>query len=528
MDRTEFKQRMKSLKSYREQNPGKGYWDWRNSLPDNLKYTDDLEYDMEGAYKSGAQPILEDDGLYHLPSRDPQSGRILKSSIHPTYWKGLSADKSLGYDTYWIGDDTYTASPYDPQGGLIPWQNKQNVEAFEDGGDNTPMWLQKPYQGPTYNQVLESLKKDNPAAYNRLQEEPQQYEKGGEVPPDNSPVYVNPITGKSLANGSLAPVVDIEDFANFTPAGSALSVRDAYIASQNGDILGLGLAGLGLIPFVRGVRGLGRGKVVGKALRERPTPTVDKGYFDRQLEQMEKERAKRLQTVDDYYKQQDAVYESMIENEDAFRRAANADATTGTSYTKTYTDLLKEYSKGSSRTNDRLPQINLTYDIPDAAKAQVDPNNLDWIRVNRRYADPNELDPTFQRLNPGLVRHELGHIVDEKSGLDYVNKLGDRSKFEPESKLKEMYPKTYRRIQDYLFKGSEIKSHMNEFREFLMRNGQYDSKETVKSMQNKLDKYKDQFKNLRILFDSYKNKRQFIKDYNMVPITATDRQEELV
>lgn len=29
MDREAFKQRMKSLKSYREQNPGKGYWDWK-------------------------------------------------------------------------------------------------------------------------------------------------------------------------------------------------------------------------------------------------------------------------------------------------------------------------------------------------------------------------------------------------------------------------------------------------------------------------------------------------------------------
>lgn len=29
MNREEFKQRMKSLKSYRENNPGKGYWDWK-------------------------------------------------------------------------------------------------------------------------------------------------------------------------------------------------------------------------------------------------------------------------------------------------------------------------------------------------------------------------------------------------------------------------------------------------------------------------------------------------------------------
>lgn len=53
MDKQAFKQRMQNLKSYRENNPGKGYWDWRNSLPDNLKYTDDTEYDMQAAYESG-------------------------------------------------------------------------------------------------------------------------------------------------------------------------------------------------------------------------------------------------------------------------------------------------------------------------------------------------------------------------------------------------------------------------------------------------------------------------------------------
>lgn len=28
-DRQAFKQRMQNLKSYRENNPGKGYWDWK-------------------------------------------------------------------------------------------------------------------------------------------------------------------------------------------------------------------------------------------------------------------------------------------------------------------------------------------------------------------------------------------------------------------------------------------------------------------------------------------------------------------
>lgn len=35
MDRQAFKQRMRSLKSYRENNPGKGYWDWKDDRTDH-------------------------------------------------------------------------------------------------------------------------------------------------------------------------------------------------------------------------------------------------------------------------------------------------------------------------------------------------------------------------------------------------------------------------------------------------------------------------------------------------------------
>lgn len=125
MDRKAFKQRMQNLKSYRDNNPGKGYWDWRNSLPDNLKYTDDAEYDMYEAYKSGVQPeYIEEDNSYHLPTRDPNTGKILKKSIHPTFWKGLTEDAKLGYDAYFVGDDVYTKSKYEGP-----------IQAFADGGE---------------------------------------------------------------------------------------------------------------------------------------------------------------------------------------------------------------------------------------------------------------------------------------------------------------------------------------------------------------------------------------------------------
>ena len=563
MNRTEFKKRMQSLKSYREQNPDKGYWDWRNSLPDDLPYTDDLVYDMRGAYESGAQPELQDDGTYHLPTRDSRNGRILKKSMHPTYWKGLEIDAGLDYNPYFFGNVTYTWN--DKDGALIPWQK---VEQFQDGGQSQRRELgDSPYEDPriedrfkprfelrkepvsyygnAFTKLVKAVKPVNvlgtigefvqnifpskeqeylndidtyfdKQARGKIVSSIQKLEDGGEVPPDNSPVHVNPFTKKPLANGAITPVLDLEGAANFTPAGEVLSIRDAYVAAKNNDLLGLGLAGLGFLPFVPRI---GRSKV--SKVDRPPIPEVHPNYFQEQMEKAEKVAAKRKQTVNDFYTQQDQTYESLIENEDAFRRAVNVDVTAGTNYTGVYGDYLKNYSRSSSRYNDNLTSIRLTDDIPSEAKAQVDPRNLNQIRVNSRYADPDELDPVFQQMNPGLVRHELGHVTDEKAGLDYVNKLGNRSKFESESKLKEMFPKTYKRVQDYLLRGSEIKSHMNEFRDYLYSIGQYSSTETAKSLRQKLDKYGSNFKNLKILFDAYKNKRQFARDYNTIPLIGT-------
>lgn len=85
------------------------YMEWRQSLPDNLRLTNDNDYDMRAAFKAGMQPVLESDGLYHLESRDPETGRILKSPHHPTYLQAINTDARMGY--YPVVDDkgqTYT------------------------------------------------------------------------------------------------------------------------------------------------------------------------------------------------------------------------------------------------------------------------------------------------------------------------------------------------------------------------------------------------------------------------------------
>ncbi len=75
-----------------------GYRYWRQNLPRNLRETNDNDYDMRAAYKAGMQPKWdEEDKSYHLGSRDPESGKILKSPHHSTFLKALVEDARLGY-----------------------------------------------------------------------------------------------------------------------------------------------------------------------------------------------------------------------------------------------------------------------------------------------------------------------------------------------------------------------------------------------------------------------------------------------
>lgn len=116
------------------------YRQWREALPDNLKYTDDDLYDMRGAYKAGMQPTLESDGLYHLASRDPETGRILKAPYHSTYLQAINTDARMGYyptvdskgRTY---TNTWEGNKYRMGGPLVEYAMKQ-----EYGEENIYGW----------------------------------------------------------------------------------------------------------------------------------------------------------------------------------------------------------------------------------------------------------------------------------------------------------------------------------------------------------------------------------------------------
>lgn len=146
MDREAFKQRMQSLKSYREQNPGKGYLDWKTSLPDNLQ--DESSYNLQRAYELGYEPeYVEEDRSYHLPTRDQETGEILKKPWHPTFLIGLQEDAKLGYYPQTINGVTYTTT----------WEGNENpIYKYADGGEvpptNKPTIIEPiPYKGKLYS-----------------------------------------------------------------------------------------------------------------------------------------------------------------------------------------------------------------------------------------------------------------------------------------------------------------------------------------------------------------------------------------
>lgn len=127
----------------------------------------------------------------------------------------------------------------------------------------------------------------------------------------------------------------------------------------------------------------------------------------------------------------------------------------------------------------------------------------------------------------GLINHELGHKIDRQAGvIDHQGQLNipifDRNKFESSERLRQIYPKTHERIQNYLLKDSEIKSHMNAFRTYLRNNNMLgpNGKETLNSFKKKL--FNSDFDNLKKIFNSYKSGKQFIQDFNMIPITRVD------
>lgn len=156
---------------------------------------------------------------------------------------------------------------------------------------------------------------------------------------------------------------------------------------------------------------------------------------------------------------------------------------------------------------------------PMSANGSFDPNIPDYVFINSDYVKNG-------KLQPGLISHEKSHYDNQKAGALSLPIFDNR--FVDTKKTKTMYPKTYDWIQRYLHNFEETKSHMNEFRTNMINKRllKPDSKVGLKQIKDLI--FNSDNDNMKKLFNTYKSKRQFVKDFNSVPITSIGDNKTLV
>ena len=365
----------------------------------------------------------------------------------------------------------------------------------------------------------------NTFAYNMYQDPVQYMANGGEVgdPDDEFTKAINTKLGRTpdgrpLQQG-LKPVFDLEDAANLTPVGDVLSAKEAYDAVKQNDWLGAGLAGLGFIPFIpKGVRRIAR-----------QTPTVNR-TFEQKVAEMEKRVSNRRKMMEEFYDQRNRTYE-LLNTPEARRRAADIDQKYGTEYNKVYDKLTKEYEDITSYVNMVEPEF---VKDPDAFARIKPAKSGKKISLSEDNITKPEDFPT------GLIRHEIGHYVDEMAypgGVPnnaYLRQLGKPSKYRPFEEVKDIFRSPDKALQDYryLHNPTEKKSIMNQFDEYLMNNYTPSTyPQTTKEFKEAIEKAPDIRRNMKLLLKIHNKPSILFKDFKNRPLvnnTTKDKNKELV
>ena len=365
----------------------------------------------------------------------------------------------------------------------------------------------------------------NTFAYNMYQDPVQYMANGGEVgdPDDEFTKAINTKLGRTpdgrpLQQG-LKPVFDLEDAANLTPVGDVLSAKEAYDAVKQNDWLGAGLAGLGFIPFIpKGVRRIAR-----------QTPTVNR-TFEQKVAEMEKRVSNRRKMMEEFYDQRNRTYE-LLNTPEARRRAADIDQKYGTEYNKVYDKLTKEYEDITSYVNMVEPEF---VKDPDAFARIKPAKSGKKISLSEDNITKPEDFPT------GLIRHEIGHYVDEMAypgGVPnnaYLRQLGKPSKYRPFEEVKDIFRSPDKALQDYRYlrNPTEKKSIMNQFDEYLMNNYTPSTyPQTTKEFKEAIEKAPDIHRNMKLLLKIHDKPSILFKDFKNRPLvnnTTKDKNKELV
>lgn len=390
------------------------------------------------------------------------------------------------------------------------------------------------------------------------------YADGGEIPPSNKPVIpeepqqykgklykdrygrkytedqvneyyegstdeIDRFTGKPFVRG-LKPVGDIEDAANVTPVGDAISAYDTYKALKNKDWEGAGLAAMGLIPFIPSLGGVAV-KSSKKISKPKSTyiPKVDPNYkqnvIDRALHEQNNYSNMPLNVIEEINDQRNRAYDLMQEPY-ARERAKAVDHQYGTDYLKVYDSMLEKYVDVDEYF--QLPEPKYKKMERPTIGAQVTPSEGNTMYFNR------DMIKTPEDIPNSVVLHEMGHLVDGATGMnnEFLKKLGDKSKFIPFNQAKTMYPNMTKDMYNSILQGTEIKSYMNQFRNYLDQKGKLNRGNYIGGYKNLkkeiIDAPRESFNNIKAIFNLYRSPKLFNKDFQMIPVVNNNDNNTIV
>lgn len=198
---------------------------------------------------------------------------------------------------------------------------------------------------------------------------------------------------------------------------------------------------------------------------------------------------------------------------------------------KVYDELTKEYEDVTSYVNMVEPEF---VKDPDAFARIKPAKSGKKISLSEDNITKPEDFPT------GLIRHEIGHYVDEMAypgGVPnnaYLRQLGKPSKYRPFEEVKDIFRSPDKALQDYRYlrNPTEKKSIMNQFDEYLMNNYTPSTyPQTTKEFKEAIEKAPDIHRNMKLLLKIHNKPSILFKDFKNRPLvnnTTKDKNKELV
>lgn len=332
---------------------------------------------------------------------------------------------------------------------------------------------------------------------------------------DNSSDEIDRFTGKPFVRG-LKPVGDIEDAANATPVGDAISAYDTYKALKNKDWEGAGLAAMGLIPFMPMTVKQFRSKYKGitpkqkyKAVSHDYNTSVNRNYVQDRIDEALAYDAAVNSKLTQAKNQTYNVVERLMDDPSYIERAKQVKTQFGDDYIQAYADIINLYNENPLE----LPNVERLNSGNSRARMQRNSNGTYSYK----------LDPDIADISAPVTEHELSHYADFKRNLDRPDPHGDSNMFY--QMKKDISGRKIDSRDDYYSLPTEQKAHMNQLREYMFQNNYISTREEtvdeklLKKAIQEADKL-DSMRGVARTSRQFKSFNKYTKWFNSIPLLS--------